>query len=140
MILLRTALRQWRGRPREGEEAALPKWMGAVDAFTPPKAFGAGALLSGVNPKNLVLAVAAAAAIAQTGISGGEQAVAYAVFAVIGTVGVIIPVVIYFALGSRAPELLDRLKLWMGRHNAAIMATLCLIIGAKLIGDGIAAL
>jgi hypothetical protein len=32
------------------------------------------------------------------------------------------------------------LKAWMGRENAVIMAVLCLLIGAKLLGDGIAAL
>ena len=51
--------------------------MGAIDEFAPGKAAGAGAVLVGANPKNLLLAVATAAAIAQTGISGGEQAIAY---------------------------------------------------------------
>ena len=137
LLLVVVALREWRGRPRGGEQAATPKWMGAIDAFTPPKAGGAGAVLSGANPKNLLLAVAAAAAIAQTGISGGEQAVAYAVFAVIATIGVAAPVLIYFALGDRARPILDDLKAWMGRNNAVIMAVLCLVIGAKLVGDAI---
>jgi hypothetical protein len=139
-FVLRIALRQWRGRPHAGEEAATPKWMGAIDAFTPVKAVGAGAVLAGANPKNLVLAVAAAAGIAQTGIPGGQQAGAYAVFAVVGTIGVAVPVVIYVALGDRSGPVLDRLKLWLAAHNAVIMAVLCLVIGAKLIGDGIAGL
>ena len=57
-----------------------------------------------------------------------------------GTLGVAAPVVIYFALGQRARRILDELKAWMGAHNAAIMAVLCLVIGAKLIGDGISGL
>ena len=138
LLLVLVALRQWHGRPHEGEEAATPKWMGAIDAFTPAKAAGAGAVLAGANPKNLLLAVAAAAAIAQTGIPGGEQAVAYAIFALIGTIGVGAPVAIYFAMGDRAGPILDGLKAWMGQHNAVIMTVLCLIIGAKLIGDAIA--
>jgi threonine/homoserine/homoserine lactone efflux protein len=138
LVLL--AIRQWTGRPHEGEEAAMPKWMGALDSFTAPKTLGAGAVLSGANPKNLLLAVAAATTIAKTGISGGEQAVAYAIFALIGTIGVAVPVVIFFALGDRAPDLLGRLKDWLARNNAVIMAVLCLIIGAKLIGDAIAGL
>ncbi len=81
-----------------------------------------------------------AAAIAQTGISGGQQALAYLVFAVIGTLGVGIPVVLYFALGDRSAKLLIRLKDWMSEHNAVIMTVLCLIIGVKLIGDAIAGL
>jgi threonine/homoserine/homoserine lactone efflux protein len=138
LVLL--AIRQWTGRPHEGEEAAMPKWMGALDSFTAPKALGAGAVLSGANPKNLLLAVAAATTIAKTGISGGEQAVAYAIFALIGTIGVAVPVVIFFALGDRAPALLGRLKDWMAHNNAVIMSVLCLIIGVKLIGDAIAGL
>jgi cytochrome c biogenesis protein CcdA len=83
------------------------------------------------------LTVAAGAAIAQTGIAAGEQVVAYVVFVLIATVGVGAPVVIAFALGDRSRDLLDRLKNWMGRHNAVIMAVLLLIIGVKLIGDAI---
>jgi hypothetical protein len=49
-------------------------------------------------------------------------------------------VAIYFAMGERAKRLLDELKGWMGAHNAAIMAVLCLVIGVKLIGDGMSAL
>jgi threonine/homoserine/homoserine lactone efflux protein len=140
LLLLRVALRQWKARPAEGEEPEMPKWMGAIEEFTPVKAFGAGALLSGLNPKNLLLAVGAAAAIALTGISGPQQAVAYAVFAIIGTVGVATPVVIYFLMGDRAPALLARIRAWMGHNNAVIMTVLCLVIGAKLIGDGIGGL
>ena len=136
--LVLVALQQWRGRPHEGDAAATPKWMGAIDHFTPVKALGAGVVLAGANPKNLLLAVGAAATIAQTGIPGSEQAIAYAVFALIGTVGVAAPVVIYFALGDRSGPILERLKAWMGQHNAVIMAVLCLVIGAKLIGDAIA--
>jgi hypothetical protein len=130
--------KQWRRRPHEGE-AATPKWMGAIDSFTRAKSLGAGALLAGANPKNLLLAVAAAA-IAQTEIPGAEQALAYAIFAVIGTVGVAAPVVIYFGLGDRSGPILDRLKDWMGQNNAAIMAVLCLVLGAKIIGDAISGL
>jgi threonine/homoserine/homoserine lactone efflux protein len=139
-LLLLVALKQWRARPHDGQEAPTPKWMGAIDGFTAPKSLGAGVVLSAANPKNLLLAVAAAAAIAQTDIPGAEQAIAYTVFALIGTVGVATPVVIYFALGERSAELLDRLKRWMADHNAVIMAVLCLVIGAKLVGDAIAGL
>src|SRR5919197_600871 len=63
-LLLLAAVREWRGRPRDPSEVETPKWMQALDAFTPVKAAGAGALLSAVNPKNALLAIAGAAAIA----------------------------------------------------------------------------
>ena len=140
VVLLWVALNQWRRRPHEGEDAPTPKWMRALDDFTPPKAAGAGVALTAANPKNLLLAVAAAAAIAQTGIPAGEQAVAYAVFALVGTAGVAAPIAIFFALGDRSGAVLERLKDWMADHNGVIMAVLCLVIGAKLIGDGISGL
>jgi threonine/homoserine/homoserine lactone efflux protein len=140
VLLALVAVRQWRGRPRAGEAAPLPKWMRTIDTFTPGRSLGIAVALSAVNPKNLLLTVGAAAAIAQTGAETGEQAVALAVFVLVGTLGPGAPVAIYFALGERAHRLLDELKAWMGAHNAAIMAVLCLVIGAKLIGDGISGL
>ena len=140
VLLLLVAARQFRSRPRRGEEPHMPKWMTTIDNTSPLAAFGLAAALSGANPKNLLLAVAGGAAIAQTGIPGGQQALAYLVFAVIATLGVGIPVAIYFALGERSAKILAGLKDWMSDHNAVIMTVLCLIIGAKLIGDAISGL
>ena len=140
VLLLLVAMRQFRGRPHQGEDAPLPKWMGALDRFKPLTSLGAGAGLAGANPKNLLLIVGGATAIAQTGISGSEQAIAYAIFVLIGTIGVGTPVVIFFTMGTRAPQTLGHLKDWMGHNNAVIMAVLCLVIGIKLIGDGFSVL
>jgi hypothetical protein len=140
VLLLLIAIRQFRGRPHGDEQAQMPKWMATIDETTPAAALGLAALLSGANPKNLLLAVGGAAAIARTGIPGGQQAIAYLIFALIGTLGVGIPVGIYFTMGARSARLLGGLKDWMSRHNAAIMAVLCLIIAVKLIGDGIGSL
>jgi threonine/homoserine/homoserine lactone efflux protein len=139
-LLLLMAARQWRGRPRAGDAAELPKWMRTIDHFTAGRSLAMGGALSGINPKNLLLTVAAAAAVAQAGVSTGDEVAAMAVFVLVGTIGPGIPVAIYFAMGERATKLLDDLKAWMGAHNAAIMAVLLLVIGAKLIGDGVSGL
>ena len=140
VLLLLVAVRQFRGRPRGDAEPQMPRWMATIDKTTPIAAIGLAAVLSGANPKNLLLAAGGAATIAGTGIPGGQQALAYLVFALIGTVGVGIPVGIYFAMGERSEKLLGELKDWMSAHNAVIMAVLCLVIAAKLIGDGISGL
>lgn len=140
VLLLLLAIRQWRGRPHAGAQPELPAWMRTIDTFTPSKAAGMAVLLSAVNPKNLILVVGAAAAIAQTGVSTGDQAVALVVFVLLGTLGPAIPVGIYFLMHERATAILESLRVWMVRENATIMAVLCLIIGAKLIGDAISAL
>lgn len=140
VLLVGVAVRQWRQRPKGEEEPELPKWMQGVDAFKPPRAAGLAALLSGVNPKNLVLTIAAGAAITGTGISTGDQAIALGIYIVIATLGPAIPVGIYFAMGMRSQRILDSLRARMTRNNHAIMAAICLVIAAKLIGDAIGGL
>ena len=140
LLLLLVAFRQWRGRPRAGEAPPTPKWMSALDGFGPPKALGAGVVLTALNPKNLILTVAGAAVIAQTGIPAGEQAVALAVFVAIGCLGVATPVVIALAMGDRSRSILDEIKDWMARNNTVIMVVILALIGVKLIGDAISGL
>ena len=50
------------------------------------------------------------------------------------------PVVIDYAMGEKATKILGEMHDWMARENATIMAVICLIIGAKLIGDAIVSL
>lgn len=140
VLLVIIAVRQWHARPRGSAEPELPGWMKTIDTFTPPKAAGMAVLLSAVNPKNLLLVVGAAAAIAQTGASTVDQAVALLVFVLLGTLGPGIPVAIYFLMRERAAAILEGMRGWMARENATIMAVLCSVIGAKLIGDAISGL
>lgn len=137
VLLVLLAVRRWRGRPRDGEEAQLPGWMETIDEFTAIRSLLVGFVLAALNPKNTTLTIAAAASIAAAGLSTADSIIVLAVFVVIGTLGLAIPLVIYFAMGSRAPEVLGELQQWMAAHNAAIMAILLVLIGAKLIGSGI---
>ena len=137
LVLLALAARQWRSRPRAGDEAPVPGWMTTIDDFTVTKAGGAGFALSALNPKNVLLTVAAGAEIAEVGLPPGQQVAVLLVFVLVASVGVLTPPVLSLALGERSRELLNGLRGWMARHNAAIMAVLFLLIGAKLIGDAV---
>src|SRR3954467_12068166 len=68
VLLLVLAAGQWRGRPEPGQQPQLPKWMTAIDRFTAVKAAGLGLVLSAVNPKNLLMCVAAGSTIAAGGL------------------------------------------------------------------------
>ena len=140
IVLLGMAARQWRGRPVGGDDPPLPKWMGALDGFSPAKSLVAGVVVTGLNPKNLLLVIAGAAAVASAGATAGEEAVAWAIFTLIAIVGVATPVVISYSMGDRSEELLQRLRQWMAHNSGVIMAVILLLIGVKLIGDGIAGL
>lgn len=130
------AMRQWRGRPKAGEQPTMPKWMQTIDRFTPGRSFVFGVLLSGVNPKNLALALAAGATIAQAGLSTGDSAFAVAVFVVLGSITVAGPLVFFLFGGEHATRPLATIKEFMSEHNAVIMMVVLLVFGAKLIGDG----
>jgi threonine/homoserine/homoserine lactone efflux protein len=140
VLALLLALRQWRARPAEGAEPEMPRWMASLDRLRPGGALGLGALLSAVNPKNGGLTIAAAATIAGAGLPGGEQAVVLAVFVLIGSLGVLAPLVVYLVAGENAARTLDTWRTWAATHNAAVMAVLFLIFGFTLVGDGIAVL
>jgi threonine/homoserine/homoserine lactone efflux protein len=138
--LLALAVKQWRGRPADNETAELPNWMQKIDGFAPGRALALAVALAAVNPKNLLLTVGAATTIAHAGLEAGEQAVALGVFILVASLGIGAPVAIYFALGEKSASLLGGLKDWMAHNNAAIMTVLLLVLGAKLLGDGITAL
>jgi hypothetical protein len=140
LLLIAMAVRQWRGRPKEGEAPKIPKWMAAIDSVTPVKALGLGALLSGVNPKNLALTVGAAVAIAQAGLSTGDTAIVYAVFVILGSASIAVPVIYYLAGGASAAKTMESWKSWLLTHNAAVMAVLLLVFGFSLLGKGIGGL
>ncbi len=138
-LFLVMAFGQWRKRPQPGTEPAMPKWLSAIDRFTAGKSFVLGAALSGANPKNLALTLAASASIAQAGLDAGGTAVAIAVFVVIGSLTVAGPVVYYLASESAAGPL-NTMKQFMAAHNAVIMMVVLLVLGAKLLGQGIGGL
>ncbi len=137
LAFLSMALKQWRKRPKKGEQAEMPKWMDAIDAFTPVRSFAIGLLLSGVNPKNLALTLAAAGSIAQAGLSTADSSLAVAVFVILGSLTVVGPVVFFMFGGEHATRPLASIKEFMGEHNAVIMMVVLLVLGAKLIGSAL---
>jgi threonine/homoserine/homoserine lactone efflux protein len=136
-LLLFLALRQWRGRPAQGEQATMPKWMSAIDSMTAGKALGLGFLLSAVNPKNLLMAISAGLIIGGAGLAVGQTVVVIVIFVLLAASTVLIPVVAYLIASERLAGPLDRLRAWLVNNNATIMAVLLLVIGVAVIGKGI---
>jgi hypothetical protein len=141
VVLLVLAWRRFRSRPRPGEGAPLPKWMAALDRFTPGRSFAVGAMLGGVKPKNLILAAAAAAGIAASGLGGWEQVVTLILLVLVASIGVIAPVAVYFLMGEgKAARILDGWKTWLQANNSTVMIVLFVVFGTVLIGKGLGGL
>ena len=140
LVFLLLAVRNWRSRPKAGEDPELPGWMATIDDFGAAKSGGTAAFLSGVNPKNLALTVAATATIAAAGLTTGEQIAVFAVFVAIASITVAAPVLVYLIMGERVQDGLNSLKGWLIANNNTVMAVLFVVFGAKLLGDGISIL
>ncbi|MGW7406190.1 GAP family protein [Streptomyces sp. NPDC054833] len=140
MALVLFAARMWRHRPADVTQAQLPKWMAALDRFTPVKVFLLALLLSAGNLKNAPLTIAAAASISTSGLPVAEQIATLAIFVVIASLGLLTPLGVFLVMGERAKGMLGNWKEWAARHNTAVMAVLFFVFGLKLLGDGIGVL
>lgn len=136
-LMLLMALKQWRSRPKAGEEPALPSWMSAIDGMTAGKSLGLGFLLSAVNPKNLLMAAGAGVVVGSAQLAVGEVVVAVIVFTLIAAASVAVPVIGYLLASEALSRPLESLRGWLVHNNATVMAVLLLVIGVTLVGKGI---
>ena len=136
-LLVLFGVREWRRRPKDPSQAQLPKWMAAIDRFTPPKILGLGLALSAANAKNAPLTIAVGASISSAGIGVPQQIATLAIFVIIASLGVLAPLTVYLIMGERAKHVLSNWREWAVRNNIAVMAVLFFVLGLKLIGDGI---
>ncbi|MFJ7911905.1 GAP family protein [Kitasatospora sp. NPDC096204] len=127
-------------RPKDASQAQLPKWMAAIDGFTPIKVFGLALLFSAGNLKNAPLTIAAGASISSSGLPVPQQVGTLAIFVVIASLGVLAPLVVYLVMGERAKSILGNWRDWAAQHNIAVLAALFFVLGLKLLGDGISIL
>ena len=140
LLFFALAVKQWKSRPKPGVLAEMPKWMAGIDGFSTPKCFALGAILSGVNPKNLAMAVSAGVALAETGARGGDAVLGAAIFIVIGSVTVAGPVIGSLIAPARVAPMLENAKQWLGEHNSTIMIVLFSVLGATKTGEGLASI
>jgi hypothetical protein len=137
ILLLGGGARQWASRSRQADEATMPKWMASVDTMGSGGAVGLALLLTVLNPKNLLLAAAAGAAIGAAELNTGETVLAVVAFTAVASVTIAIPVIGYLIAGDRIQPALDNTKEWMIHNNTAVMSVLFLIFGVILVGDAI---
>lgn len=137
VLLLFVAVRQWRQRPREGQEPALPEWMRAVDAMGFGQALGLAVLLVAVNPKNLVMSASAGLTVGSSGLSPGASAAVVVLFALLAGVTILVPVAGFFLAEDRFRAPLDEFRGWLVQENSTIMTILPLVLAAFAIGKGL---
>jgi len=139
-LLLTGAVWQWRQRPRPGKPAAMPRWMTAIDSLTLPGAAGLGFLVSGPNPKNLLMCLGAGTTIGAAHLSVPADVICVAVFTALACSTVGAPVICYLFARKQTEGRLDEVRGWLIQNNAVVVAAVLLVIGVVLVGKGITGL
>ena len=134
--LLFLSVHQWRQRPEPDKPIEVPKILAHLDQVNVVQSLITGFLLSGVNPKNLILCAAGAAMIDASRLNPGEQIISLLVFTAIASLTVAIPIAIYFLARHSAETIFSDWKDWLIKNNLTIKIVLLLVFGTLLIGRG----
>jgi MFS family permease len=126
-------------RARGRAAKPLPAWLQSASRLGPWAALGMGLVLN-IRPKGLLLAVAAGLVIRAD--SGSPEAAIAAVlfYTVISASTVATPIIITIAAPTRMEPRLQRTADWMQRHGALLASGIVILIGAVIVGMGIARL
>ena len=114
-----------------------PAWMRSLASLTPARAGATGAVLAVVRPEVLLICAAAGLAIGSAGLGVTRTWISAAIFVAVAASTVAIPVLAYAGAGDRLEDPLARLKDWMDRHNAALLAAILVLIGSLVLYKGI---
>lgn len=125
---------RWLMRKRS---AHTPGWMQRIGKLTPARAGLAGVALTVVNPKVLFICAAAGLAIGTAGLGTTRAWVAVAWYVAVAGSTVAIPILAYAVSGDRLDESLRRLKDWMERQHAVLVAAILIVIGLLVLYKGI---
>jgi Sap-like sulfolipid-1-addressing protein len=117
-----------------------PGWLRSFSKLTPVRAGVTGAVLTAIRPEVLILCAAAGLAIGTGGLSVAASWITGAVFVVVSSLTVAIPILAFVAAGDRLDDALERLKAWMEENHGALMAVILVVIGLIVLYNGIHAL
>jgi hypothetical protein len=114
--------------------------MRSFATITPARAAITGVAMVVVRPDVLLICVPAGLAIGGSGLDTAGDWLAAAFFVTIAASTVAVPILAYAAAGHRLDDVMGRLKDWMEKNNAALMAAILIVIGVMVLYNGIHAL
>lgn len=140
IALLILAYVTWRRRSSDKAKGELPAWLSRIHLAAPIMALATGLFFGLVSPKNLLFVAAAAAAIGRAQLPLLQAILAGLLFIAIATSGIAAPVYVAWAKPEQAQATLEGWVRWLSANNALIVSLLCILLGVKLIGDGLGGL
>jgi hypothetical protein len=123
-----------------GRASDAAAWSESINRVSITRSFFHGALLSSSGLKGTTLLLATLAVIAEANVDIVRAELALLTFAAIGSLLVGTPFAIAVTLGGRADAVLDGLRAWLDAHGQAVVLGTLLVLGAWLVGKGLAGL
>jgi hypothetical protein len=117
-----------------------PKWMRSFATLAPTRAAITALVLVVIRFEVLVCCALAGLAIGSGGRGTAAKWILGAVFIAVAASTVAIPILAYAAAGHRLDEPMARLKDWMEKNNAALLAAILVLIGLMVLYNGVHAL
>lgn len=136
VLFLALALVSWLRRPRDNAPPKS-KLLDRLDGLSILGALGIGLAQGFVVIKNLPLALGAGARFGEAGLAGPAAVTALIVFAVVASLGVLIPLAVAVFTGSRLAPALQRTREWIEANMTSITVVVLLILGGYFLGQGI---
>jgi len=125
---------KWLTRKRASH---APKWMSSFAKITPARAFTTAIVLVVVNPKVLFMCAAAGLAVGTEGVGRTGAVLGMVYYVAIAASTVALPILAYAVSGDRLSQPLHRLKDWMERQHAALIAVILVVLGLLVLYKGI---
>jgi Sap, sulfolipid-1-addressing protein len=136
-VLIAFGLYRWFTRHGHSES---PRWMRAFATISPRRAAITALVLTVVRLEVLIMCVAGGVVIGTGHLGSMGEWVSAAYFVALSASTVAIPILAYAVMGHRLDEPLGRLKVWMEQNNAALLASVLLLIGLMVLYKGAHAL
>ncbi|QLL06962.1 GAP family protein [Mycobacterium vicinigordonae] len=133
-ILILFGIYRWLTRHRESD---TPRWMRAFDTITPVRAGVTALVLTVVRLEVSIMCLAAGLAIGTSGLTMPDKWVFAVAFVVLSASTVAVPILGYVSAGDRLDDQLTKLKDWMERNHAGMLAAVLVLIGLMVLHNGL---
>jgi hypothetical protein len=137
VALIGYGIYEWLNRRRRTRS---PRWMRPFATLTPARAGLTGLVLVVIRIEVLTMCALAGLAIGGSDIDMAAKWILAIIFVAVAASTVAIPVLAYAGAGDRLAEPMTRLKNWMERNNAALLAAILIVIGLMVLHNGVQAL
>lgn len=136
VALVLVGLFSWHGR-HHVHHRTTPAWLGRLGRASPTAVFTTSVLID-LQPKGLLLGVAAGAVVRGGSMPGAEAVIAVVLYLALAASSVFLPVVATAVAPARTSGWLRAARDWLTAHGSVVTAVVAALVGLLLVVDAVA--